>query len=265
MAGAKAATSGPNTTSAQSVRIQLQGDQDEEEERRKRDQEAEEKRAQNQLPSWIANSTISGEASSRQLELQAKQAAASGHSAFSSSNLNPATALDVKPDTLLTAAAAAPEDDLESYYASLAAEGQSVVEPTLAASSSARSPGPSSVGTPADASNFDQDEVAAEIELAWHNKRPRSDAESASLVSGGKRARASSVDSTSLAAGSVAASDAGDELDDAEFEDEEEDDPNPLIQIGDRKVPFLEIDEAMTQIMSADEYTKYFDVFARIG
>lgn len=272
--GAQGPAAGP-AAAQQEVRIQLQGEADEEEERRRREEEAEEKRQQNALPSWIANSTISGEASSRQLELQAKEAAAKGnYQPFASSNLNPAN--DAKPDPLL-AAVNTEEDDLEAYYATLAAEADETatvepsVAPTAAPSSAARSPDFSSVGTPTGASLADMDETAAALEREMNDarstKRGRS-VDTDGLSQGrDKRGRASSVDSQSLAPASVA-SDTG-VLDDDEFEDEFEEegdeDPNPMISVAGRMVPFLEVDEAMQQEMTPEEYEKYFDVFARIG
>ena len=271
--GAKGPSAGP-ASAQQEVKIQLQGEADEEEERRRQEAEAEEKRQQNALPSWIANSTISGEASSRQLELQAKEAAAKGgYQPFAPSGLNPAS--EAKPD-LLAVAVSTEEDDLEAYYATLAAEADETatvepsVAPTAAPSSTARSPGYSSVGTPTGASLADMDEAAAALEREMNDarstKRGRS-VDTDGLSQGrDKRGRASSVDSQSLAAGSVAASDAG-VLDDDEFEDEfeEDEDPNPLIGVAGRMVPFLEVDETMQQEMTPEEYEKYFDVFARIG
>ncbi|KDE02063.1 hypothetical protein MVLG_07360, partial [Microbotryum lychnidis-dioicae p1A1 Lamole] len=44
------------------VNVQIAGDEDEEIERLKREAEKEEKRQQNQLPTWIANSTVTVEA-----------------------------------------------------------------------------------------------------------------------------------------------------------------------------------------------------------
>lgn len=277
--GAKGPAAGSSAAQQAGVKIQLQGEADEEEERRRLEAEAEEKRQQNQLPSWIANSTISGEASSRQLELAAKEAAAKGnYQPFTSSNLNPnAGGGDTKPDALAAAVDTA-EDDLEAYYASLAAEADETatvepsVAPTAAPSSTARSPGYSSVGTPTGASLADMDETAAALEREMNDarstKRARSvDTDGLSYQGRDKRGRASSVDSQSLAPGSVA-SDMGvlddDEFED-EFEDEEDEDPNPMISVAGRMVPFLDVDAGMQQEMTPEEYEKYFDVFARIG
>jgi len=277
--GAKGPIAGSSSAQQAGVKIQLQGEADEEEERRRAEAEAEEKRQQNQLPSWIANSTISGEASSRQLELQAKEVAAKGnYQPFASSNLNPAN--DANPDPLVPAVESA-EDDLEAYYASLAAEADETataepsVAPTAAPSSAALSPSYSSVGTPTGASLADMDETAAALEREMAggsgngSKRARSVDTDGVSQGRDKRGRASSVDSQSLGQGS-SASDAGaldldeDEFED-EFEDDEEEDPNPMITVAGRTVPFLEVDEAMQQEMTPEEYEKYFDVFARIG
>lgn len=83
----------------------------------------------------------------------------------------------------------------------------------------------------------------------------------------------------------------GDEGDGDEFDDGEDDDadPNPPIVIGDKTVPFLEVDEALQAEMTPDEYTvsllflfspfpsglelsrvltplqAYWNVFARLG
>lgn len=306
------------------MRIQLQGEEDEEDERRKREQDAEEKRsvarrtpcmptaqpltvhftgfrcsAQNQLPSWIANSTISGEASSRQLELQAKQEAANGH--FPSSTSNPsydplsAAALDIKPDSALLASEAAPEaeDDLEAYYATLAAEeeqgaiqagGAGADSATAAPSSTVASPMmASSVGTPVGASVEDEEEAAAALELQLgqaqqdeaataNAKRAREESaegmQGVELTGGYKKSRLSGSDTVASSLPPASEGTAADELDDGEFDDEDEDeemDPNPMVSVAGKEVPFLDITKDMQDAMTPEEYEKYFSIYALIG
>lgn len=147
-AAAAAEATGTGASSASVVKIHMAGDDDEANERARRERELQEKRAQNALPSWIAQSTISADPELRRAQEAAQSAEAAqeaeaggplssperaGRDGLISSSAATAggATLRMGDDKQLAAGAgegaegagAAPSGDaaLDAYYASLAA------------------------------------------------------------------------------------------------------------------------------------------------
>lgn len=252
------------------IKINLAGEDDEAREKEKRERDAEAKRQQNQLPDWIARSTITGE--SANAATSGRKADEGRRSADSKPSLADSRAVDEDGSPHKNT-----EDDLDAYYASLAAEAppaQPALDPASVALPISTAPSPAmSTGTPRSVSmaprnsGSGDDSIATpaadEIEATMRSngdsaangagKRSRDELEASSNVvtpSGEgetKKARLGSVDSGVAA---VPAEDDDDE-DDEDFEEIEEGDgdPNPMIAIGDKLVPFLEVGEELQAAM----------------
>lgn len=259
------------------IKINLAGDDDEAREKEKRERDAEAKRQQNQLPDWIAKSTISGEAAN----------------AVSSGRREGDVAPESKPsagDKQAVEDDGSPQkdiaDDLDAYYASLANEAppaqpsldaasrslplSATASPIMSNGSPRSTPmailgslsGDDSIATPA------ADELEATLRMATdanaNGKRSRDELEldtelAESRSTNGidsKKARLDDVDGAPEAPAPVApsapvserAEEGGDE-DEEDFEEIEDGDDNPMIPIGDKLVPFLEVNEEMQAAM----------------
>lgn len=249
------------------VRIHLAGEDDEALEKLKREADADAKRAQNQLPTWIANSTISGEpakaADDRREEDDVKPSVRDGATAAAGGVNEPGSPHGE------------PGDDLDAYYASLAQEGgpggvdsasatpagdhldaASIPLPVSAAQSPLFSPLPTPPTAKDSASAADEDdfEEATPFEGERSGKRSRDEVDSgweeaAHSVGdgdgGGKKARVGSAEVGAV--GEVGE----EEEDDDDFEEVEEGegDPNPMISIGDKLVPFAEVGDELQAAM----------------
>ncbi|GAA5896849.1 hypothetical protein JCM5296_002572 [Sporobolomyces johnsonii] len=274
---AAAEANGTTAPSAAVVKVHLAGDDDEALEKAKRERDAEEKRAQNQLPSWIAQSTIASEPEAGGVAAAAAGAAAVEGASIGIGSQAPGGATlsmnDYKPD--LGAAgptsdeavgAAAGDADLDAYYASLenAAPAEVAVEPVPAVAAAAfalemESP----AGTPMDqgggtGTGTDDDFEDASPAGTGSGKRARSEDELAEDT-GGKKAK---LDETAEPA-------AEEEDEEDEFEElepgEGDVDPNQLVSVGGKMLPYAEVTEDMTGEMTADEYSAYWDVYQRIN
>lgn len=249
------------------VRIHLAGEDDEAIQKLKREADADAKRAQNQLPTWIANSTISGEpakaADDRKEEEDAKPSIREGATTAAGGVNEPGSPQGEAGD------------DLDAYYASLAQEGGPNVDSPSAAlagdyldaasiplpPSAAQSPLFSPLPTPptakdsvsaADEDDFDE---ATPFEGGERNgKRSRDEIDPGweeglhgveKSDGGGKKARFGSVE-----VGAVGEQ-GEEEEDEDDFEEIEEGDgdPNPMIAIGDKLVPFAEVGDELQAAM----------------
>ncbi|KAM0749202.1 hypothetical protein T439DRAFT_315420 [Meredithblackwellia eburnea MCA 4105] len=274
---------------AQGVRIELAGDEDERMEEERRERERGEKRAQNQLPSWIAQSTISGEKTGEQLKREASALAAQSQAGFGEQK--PTTEVLEEKDR---------EVDLDAYYASLEGtgevdgegEGDGIYSPATFGF------GFGDVKDDDEVVGSDEEhELISRAAMQGETQKPLLENGFGEVGSGGKRSREDSWDASGGADGGVGAEEASkkqkvslsispvaspnvlegiateppvddlvEEFDDDAFDEEELDgDPDPLINIGDREVRFSEITEAMQEEMSPEEYTVYWDVYARVG
>lgn len=254
-------------------------------------------RSQNQLPTWIAQSTISGEASTASLQSSSHLTALS----LSSNNNNRKQSLSQSASTAL--AKSTLDADLDNYYANLAVEAAKIELP------------PSNIGSPILLSvkeeegesefDFEEREREREVEITkvmksmpqttieefnggnGSGKRSRDEVDSGleeaeaggrnqdeELDGGGKRMR---IGTGSISGGGTPSEinleinerkeetlegtvDEGtpvegviDDEEEEEYEDEfeleEGGDPNPLISIGDKMVPFLEVGEELQTAM----------------
>ncbi|KAI5480459.1 transcription initiation factor TFIIE subunit alpha [Pseudohyphozyma bogoriensis] len=284
------------------VRIQLAGDDDEAIMKAQREADAAKKRSENQLPSWIAQSTISGDKAQAQLEAEAKVTLAAQD-----------TKPDVKPETLVLTGdpnddEPEPELDYSAYYATLAAqEDESLVVKGSESPAVGSMFGGDDTASPATPVVFVKEEVVSEDEMEMisaevqngftaevetpggslngSGKRSRDELEDGgwedSVGDSGKKARLEEIDggeangevqngaSEAVPAVEVAVGELDEEEDDDDFDFEAVDggdgDPNPLIKVGDRMVPFLEVGDVEQAEMTPEEYTAYWDVYQRLG
>ncbi|GAA6025273.1 hypothetical protein JCM11491_000155 [Sporobolomyces phaffii] len=320
-AAAAAAAAGTAVSIAPSVKVQIAGDDDEALERAKRDAELKEKRAQNMLPSWIAQSTIEkhppaggaesttmstggsngvkgdGDAREGQDEQgivgQVDDLSGAGSSAADGAlgavdigGFGAAMSFyeqpdddDDKPDP--SDAPGGGGDDLDAYYASL--EARQTETPT-ADSSAFNSPAPFGFGTdspgigPAsgtsgtpDVGYLDDEGVAA----GSSSKRLREESTEFDLDGAKKfksaQASPGSIDSPAIGETTETAVAAGEDDEEGEFDEvdgegeEENMDPNQLISVNGNMMPYSQVTEDMTSDMTADEYSAYWDVYARLN
>ncbi|KAK4047740.1 hypothetical protein OIV83_005248 [Microbotryomycetes sp. JL201] len=257
--------------------IQLQGDEDEAAEQQRREQEAEAKRQQNQLPSWIAQSTITGE----QANTEQRR---TGDKLDSRSEEKPVVVTNGDAHDiggLETAASPSKDagDDLDAFFASMQAEtavdsgaGSTANTPAVNGDDAYAAPSAeqdSAMSSPAlDFKRQASSAPSADNDLVEDKgssrpaKRARQASETASRngESDGvsdKRARVSdeNVDEPAEAPATVE----DDDEDDDDFEEVDDLDSNPMIPVGDKLVPFRDIDESMQAAMA------YWDVFQRLG
>ncbi|GAA5926754.1 hypothetical protein JCM1841_000632 [Sporobolomyces salmonicolor] len=273
---AAAEANGTAAPSAAVVKVHLAGDDDEALEKAKRERDAEEKRAQNQLPSWIAQSTIASEpvagnaAPGGAGEMEGASTGlgsqAPGGATLSMNDYKPdlGAAGPMSDEAVLGAPAG--DADLDAYYASLenAAPAEVAVEPLPAGGAAAFAlEMESAAGTPMDqhggtGTATDDDFEDGSPAGTGSGKRARSEDEPAE-DSGGKKAK---LDETAEPA-------AEEEDEEDEFEElepgEGDLDPNQLVSVGGKMVPYAEVTEDMTGEMTADEYSAYWDVYQRIN
>lgn len=239
---------------APAVRIHIAGDDDEALQKLQREADAEAKRAQNQLPAWIAQSTISGEPAR---SAEAKR----GDEPEAKPVLGGEGGVD---EPAVPAREAG--DDLDAYYASLAQEGDgvasstgtpaagdyldaaSVALPASATQSPLFSPLPTPPTAKDSASAADDDsERAASVEAERGGKRSRDEVDSG--WDEGVRGGSEDGGVKKPRMGSVSGAGTEDEEDDFEEVEEGDGDPNPLITIGDKQVPFLDVGDELQAAM----------------
>ncbi|ORY92804.1 TFIIE alpha subunit-domain-containing protein [Leucosporidium creatinivorum] len=269
------------------VRIHLAGEDDEAIQKLKREADADAKRAQNQLPTWIANSTISGEPAKAADERREDE----GEVKPSVGGEGATTAAAGGGVNELGSPQREASDDLDAYYASLAQEGggdgadspsvtpaadyldaASIALPPSAAQSPLFSPLPTPPTAKDSASAADEDdfEETTPGEGERNGKRSRDEVDSgweegghghgAEDDGGGKKARFGSVE-----VGAVGEEEEEEDEDDFEEVEDGDGDPNPMIAIGDKLVPFAEVGDELQAAMTPEEYTAYWEVFQRLG
>ncbi|GAA5916669.1 hypothetical protein JCM6882_002261 [Rhodosporidiobolus microsporus] len=291
-AQAAAEAAGTAPVQAAVVKVHLAGDDDEAIEKAKRERDAELKRQQNALPSWIAQSTISSD----------PDAVGSGINSATGSPAPPAAPVEAFSSTAIpglgatmrfgdedekpTAVAAADDGDggvdsaaLDAYYASLAAAPSAEPEERFA------SPSLSLAGTPQLRSPTAGTEFFETPEpVSAAAKRAREESSEVFGEDEAKRGRfegspsipAAVVEEISVppeappAEASVEPTPAegeDDEFDDDEFEGAggEGGDPNQLISVNGKMMPFSEVTEEMTGDMTADEYSAYWEVYQSVN
>ncbi|GAA5846108.1 hypothetical protein JCM9279_004789 [Rhodotorula babjevae] len=339
-AHAAASASGSLPAQAAVVTVQIAGDDDEANELRRRAQEIEDKRNQNALPSWIAQSTIS----SAPEQSGAAAGAASGgggggvaqgvardgvQGASSAARIGGATLRMGDGDSagggerkpVLSGAHAGSDPagagtgdaDLDAYYASLesgaagaagegADEGAATpaldgdgddaydLDEELEGSPLLDSPGPGvssgragtseerQLGLEADAGEGTSS--AATAVASGKRDRGGEDEDADELgAAASKRARREEevrAHSAEEVVGAAAAGELGGgvEQDDEDDDDDEFDlneggegggDPNQLISVNGKEMPFSEVTEDMTGDMTADEYSAYWEVYQQVN
>ncbi|KAM0787703.1 hypothetical protein ACM66B_003763 [Microbotryomycetes sp. NB124-2] len=253
--------------------IQLQGDEDEAAEKQRREQEAEAKRQQNQLPSWIAQSTITGEQANTEQRRPSDKLDAPPREDKPIAGSNGTAANEVNGAETAASPSKDVGDDLDAFFASMQAEnavdsgaGSTIDSPAVMTDDVSGVGQDSAVASPA--LDFKRQASSAPSadgdSSARPTKRTREDSEFASRngdadIAADKRLRVD--DGADAAAGAAAEEDDEDD----EFEEVDDLDSNPMIPVGDKLVPFRDIDEAMQAAMTPEEYTAYWDVFQRLG
>ncbi|GAA6050140.1 hypothetical protein JCM3770_000421 [Rhodotorula araucariae] len=311
-ATAQAAAEAAGTAPAQQavVTVHIAGDDDEANELRRREAEVQAKRAQNALPSWIAQSTIasapgapddpdlvepSGVAQARGTTDGAGPVAFSSAAAAGGATLRMGDH-EAKPALVAPGAASDPAEtgdaDLDAYYASLeratpvaaAAAGaeasSALVLDALERSPLLDSPGVSS-GRAGTEDQFDEadgvasgptgkrdregDELNPDEASAGAAKRARLDHDAGVGANPFPAAALGSADGMAAAAEEEEEEAFDDEFDD-EFEPAEGGaDPNQLISVNGKMLPFSDVTEDMTGDMTADEYSAYWEVYQQVN
>ncbi|POY71822.1 hypothetical protein BMF94_5183 [Rhodotorula taiwanensis] len=322
-AAAAAEANGNGPAAAAVVKIHMAGDDDEANEKARRERELQEKRAQNALPSWIAQSTISADPEQRDAGGGAaagevprsedrNEVPANGHMSSSAAAGGATLRMDdeMKPSVHEKADGAEQGEDasLDAYYASLAAleEGTPGVDSTSSlggtpavSASAVDSPSLSFGATPARADSEQVEppamaDLSADVSAASSAKRSREASAGEDLGEANKRARTAASGSPSNEPADVSpenenerlpdariddltalatqhAAEGGDEAEDEddfdEFEaaDEGDADPNQLVMVAGKELPFSEVTDDMTGEMTADEYSAYWDVYQRVN
>ncbi|GJN89274.1 hypothetical protein Rhopal_002253-T1 [Rhodotorula paludigena] len=292
-AAAAAEANGTAAPQAAVVKVHLAGDDDEANEKARRERELQQKRAQNALPSWIAQSTISSAPEQPGVSAPAGEGDRAQIEPFSSSAAAGGATLRMgdedKPSAAALAAAAGGSDpaeagdaDLDAYYASLE-NAQPAEDQSTPVSASAT---PAAFAGEADSPDFDSlagtpsamdatragTEEQADADVVSSAKRDREDEEDDDEDSGAsKRARldgslsASATDSPAVAAVDtsepLAAGAEEEEEDDDDFDEFEPGggDPNQLISVNGKMMPFSEVTEDMTGDMA------YWEVYQQVN
>lgn len=342
-AAAAAEANGTGPSAAAVVKIHMAGDDDEANEKARREAELQEKRAQNALPSWIAQSTISsaepehgngaGATSSSRRVGEDDDEVVSGQMSSSATAGGATLRLgdERKPQQRNAPGSDEPtaadgDASLDAYYASLAAleeggtpgiDSTSSGTPGVAATAAAatiESPLLSSSATPARGASEEQllesaavddvgdssrskrereedDDVDEDFEGVA--KRSRSSAPYSAAVSEGIDSPALSleegassfagtpdvqpVEPVAAAAAVPLTTDVGEEEEDEEVDDDDDEfdefepaeggnaDPNQLVTVNGKEMPFSEVTDDMTGDMTADEYSAYWDVYQRVN
>lgn len=303
-AAAAAEANGNGPAAAAVVKIHMAGDDDEANEKARRERELQEKRAQNALPSWIAQSTISADPEQRDAGGGAaagevprsedrNEVPANGHMSSSAAAGGATLRMDdeMKPSVHEKADGAEQGEDasLDAYYASLAAleEGTPGVDSTSSlggtpavSASAVDSPSLSFGATPARADSEQVEppamaDLSADVSAASSAKRSREASAGEDLGEANKRARTAASGSPSNEPADVSpenenerlpdariddltalatqhAAEGGDEAEDEddfdEFEaaDEGDADPNQLVMVAGKELPFSEVTDDMT-------------------
>lgn len=303
-AAAAAEANGNGPAAAAVVKIHMAGDDDEANEKARRERELQEKRAQNALPSWIAQSTISADPEQRDpgSGAEARNASrpedrsdvpANGHMSSSAAAGGATLRMDdeAKPSVQDKADAVEPGEDasLDAYYASLAAleEGTPGVDSTSSlgatpavSASAVDSPALSVGATPARADSEQVElaamaDLSADLSAASSVKRSREASAGDGSGEANKRARtaASGTPTSELAAEQPedlgeqpsgafvddSPAPAAQSMEENEDEDEDEDefdefepaaegdaDPNQLVMVAGKELPFSEVTDDMT-------------------
>ncbi|BGP07897.1 hypothetical protein JCM10049v2_003742 [Rhodotorula toruloides] len=290
-AAAAAEANGTAAPAAAIVKIHMAGDDDEAKEKARREREVEEKRAQNALPSWIAQSTISADS---------EQTFGSTGSAAASPAESPAPEAPVKPAISqplrmlgeeakpAVDANAADEDqeeeeeiDLDAYYANL-----ELAQPSEDSTNSSTPALGQPVDTPAlsppiSFSGREASESLDTVDPPAPLKRERED-ESEDYDSGASAKRAKQDDTPATASPAPPSATATPEAPaatgeaDADEEDEDEfdefepaegvnTDPNQFVSVGGKMLPFSQVTDEMTGDMTADEYSAYWEVYQAVN
>lgn len=258
----------PNAPAASGagVRIEIAGDDDEAKMKAQREADVEAKRSgilnsaicladrsfrdrtQNQLPSWIAQSTVNGDSTTSQLETLAAAELAAKRSR------------EIKPSQHDIAATDSSTADFDSYYATLEAAGEPTEEdeviietPILSSLRNSATPGSSSATVTPKLEVLSDDEydtIAVKVEPDLlesvengNGKRSRDTADdewddtASGLEEVAKKAR---VDSAALSEG---APNEEDDEDDFEFDEGEgaDQNTNPMISVAGKLLPFAEV------------------------
>lgn len=244
------------------MRIHIAADDDEAIQKLKREADAEAKRAQNQLPTWIAQSTISGEparptagkkAGDDDVKPELSELGAGGGAATAGAGADERAGSPQREEG----------DDLDAYYASLAEvdapashlDAASIALPPSAVQSPLFSPLPTpptakdSTSPAADGEDFGEVPLVEGGEMHGKGKRSRDDEDS-----GWEEGVEGGVDGKKARIGS-AEQDDEDEEDDFEEVEEGDGDPNPLISIGDKQVPFAEVGDELQAAMVRSRLT----------
>ncbi|BGP31904.1 hypothetical protein JCM10296v2_003683 [Rhodotorula toruloides] len=290
-AAAAAEANGTTAPAAAVVKIHMAGDDDEAKEKARREREVEEKRAQNALPSWIAQSAISADP---------EQTFGSMGSAAASSAGSPAPEATVKPATSqplrmlgeeakpVVGAGAAEEDqeeeeeiDLDAYYANL-----ELAQPSEDSTHASTPAAGQLVDTPAlspsiSLSGRDTSEQLGNVDSPAPLKRERED-EDEDYDSGASAKRAKQDDTLATASPALPSATATPEapaansetVEDEEDEDEFDEfepgeggnaDPNQFVSVGGKMLPFSQVTDEMTGDMTADEYSAYWEVYQAVN
>ncbi|BGP02593.1 Transcription initiation factor IIE subunit alpha [Rhodotorula toruloides] len=290
-AAAAAEANGTAASAAAVVKIHMAGDDDEAKEKARREREVEEKRAQNALPSWIAQSTISADP---------EQTFGSTGSAAASSAGSPAPEPPVKPATSqplrmlgeeakpVVGAGAADDDqeeeeeiDLDAYYASLelaqpSEDSTNASTPALAQQVDTPALSPS-VSLPGRETSEQLGNVDSPAPLKRERENEDEDYDSGASA---KRAKQDDTPATASPAlpSAVATPEApavnGEAAEDEEDEDEFDEfepaeggnaDPNQFVSVGGKMLPFSQVTDEMTGEMTADEYSAYWEVYQAVN
>ncbi|KPV75480.1 uncharacterized protein RHOBADRAFT_53452 [Rhodotorula graminis WP1] len=332
-AHAAASASGSLPAQAAVVTVQIAGDDDEANELRRRAQEIEDKRNQNALPSWIAQSTISsapeqahavagagagagaGEREAAPGEARDGVQGASSAARVGGATLRMGDGGDRKPvlagggahaGSDPAGAGATGDADLDAYYASLesgaaggAAQGASGEatpaldgddgygdDDDLEGSPLLDSPGRDVAGARAGTSEErdlgleEADEgTPGAAAAATSGKREREgEGEDEDELGAASSKRVRRDDEDRAGDGLAATGDQGDGAlvqEEEEGEDDDEfdldeggeggGDPNQLIMVNGKEMPFSKVTEDMTGDMTADEYSAYWEVYQQVN
>ncbi|GEM07381.1 transcription initiation factor TFIIE subunit alpha [Rhodotorula toruloides] len=273
-AAAAAEANGTATPAAAVVKIHMAGDDDEAKEKARREREVEEKRAQNALPSWIAQSTISADPE-QTFGPTGSAAASSAGSPAPEAAVKPATSQplrmlgeEAKPAVGASAADDEQEEeeeiDLDAYYANL-----ELAQPSEDSTTASTPAVTQLVDTPAlsptvSLSAREGSEWVSKADSPAPLKRERDDED---YDSGASLKRAKQDDTPATASPPLPSATAtpevpavnGETAEDDEDEDEFDEfepaeggnaDPNQSVSVGGKMLPFSQVTDEMTGEMA---------------
>ncbi|GAA5907746.1 uncharacterized protein JCM6883_001875 [Sporobolomyces salmoneus] len=178
-------------------------------------------------------------------------------------------------------------DDLDAYYATLEAQNLNQSQQPIPIPNERKEE-----EEEGSASNFDSPSIQFEEEIIGMGSPANGTPDTTfgqGQGGGGKRSRQESIENESdtnnkkfksaepsppVNSETVAASVEGEDEDEGEFhqvdgdggvEEEENMDPNQLISVNGKMLPYSQVTEDMTSEMTADEYSAYWDVYARLN